>query len=148
MFKSSELYEANLNATADIVINQGGTSSGKTYSIMQVLFKIGISEQNRTILVVGQSIPNLKVGAMTDAETIIASSEELQNCIVSFNKTDRIYTLATGTIIQFKSFLDYQDAKSGKRDYTFFNEVNGIPKPIFDEIHMRTWIVTGKLRKI
>ena len=33
---------------------------------------------------------------------------------------------------------DFQDAKSGKRDYTFFNEVNGIPKPIFDEIHLRT----------
>jgi len=28
MFKTSELYLANLNATEDLVINQGGTSSG------------------------------------------------------------------------------------------------------------------------
>mgnify|MGYP000394861229 CR=1 FL=1 len=140
--KVSKLYTANLNATEDLVINQGGTSSGKTYSIMQVLFSIAISEPNRNILIVGQSIPNLKVGAMTDAESIIASSEELKTCIKSFNKTDRIYYFFSGSQIQFKSFNDYQDAKSGKRDYTFFNEINGIPKPIFNEVHLRTRLRT------
>jgi len=138
LFKASTLYEANLNAKEDLIINQGGTSSGKTYSIMQVLFSIAISQENVNILVVGQSIPNLKVGAMTDAQTIIDSSEDLQNCIISFNKTDRLYTFKSGSQIQFKSFNDFQDAKSGKRDYTFFNEINGIPKPIFDEVHLRT----------
>lgn len=138
MFKASTLYEANLNAKEDLIINQGGTSSGKTYSIMQVLFSIAISQENVNILVVGQSIPNLKVGAMTDAQTIIDSSEDLQSCILSFNKTDRLYTFKSGSQIQFKSFNDFQDAKSGKRDYTFFNEINGIPKPIFDEVHLRT----------
>lgn len=105
---------------------------------MQVLFSIAISQENVNILVVGQSIPNLKVGAMTDAQTIIDSSEDLQSCIISFNKTDRLYTFKSGSQIQFKSFNDFQDAKSGKRDYTFFNEINGIPKPIFDEVHLRT----------
>lgn len=109
---------------------------------MQVLFSIAISKENSNILVVGRSIPNLKVGAMTDAETILASSPELQSCVKSFNKTDRIYYFHSGSQIQFKSFLDYQDAKSGKRDYTFFNEINGIPKPIFDEVHLRTRIRT------
>ena len=142
MFKASTLYEANLNATEDLIINQGGTSSGKTYSIMQVLFTIAISQESVNILVVGQSIPNLKVGAMTDAQTIIDSSEDLQTCIVSFNKTDRLYTFKSGSQIQFKSFNDFQDAKSGKRDYTFFNEINGIPKPIFDEVHLRTRLRT------
>jgi len=138
----SSLYTANLNAKEDVIINQGGTSSGKTYSIMQVLFSIAISQKNKSILVVGQSIPNLKVGALTDAQNIVASSKELQSCIKSYNKTDRIYEFNSGSTMQFKSFLDYQDAKSGKRDYSFFNEVNGIPKPIFDEIHMRTRIRT------
>jgi len=142
LFKASTLYEANLNAKEDLIINQGGTSSGKTYSIMQVLFTIAISQESVNILVVGQSIPNLKVGAMTDAQTIIDSSEELQACIVNFNKTDRLYTFKSGSQLQFKSFNDFQDAKSGKRDYTFFNEINGIPKPIFDEIHMRTRLKT------
>lgn len=109
---------------------------------MQVLFTIAISQESVNILVVGQSIPNLKVGAMTDAQTIIDSSEELRACIVNFNKTDRLYTFKSGSQLQFKSFNDFQDAKSGKRDYTFFNEINGIPKPIFDEVHMRTRLKT------
>ena len=141
MFKASELYTANLEATEDLVINQGGTSSGKTYSLIQMLFKIATRE-TCSILVVGQSIPNLKVGAITDAQNIVDSSEDLQNCITSYNKTERLYQFVTGSTIQFKSFQDFQDAKSGKRDYTFFNEINGIPKPIFDEIHLRTRIRT------
>ena len=142
MFKCSTLYEANLNATEDLIINQGGTSSGKTYSLMQMLFTLAISEKNRSILVVGQSVPNLKVGAITDAQNIVDSSPELQTTIKSYNKTDRLYEFHSGSTMQFKSFNDYQDAKSGKRDYTFFNEINGIPKPIFDEIHLRTRIRT------
>ena len=108
---------------------------------MQALCSIAVREK-ANILVVGQSIPNLKVGAMTDMSTIIESSEQLKALIKGFNKTDRIYEFVSGSTIQFKSFQDYQDAKSGKRDYSFFNEVNGIPKPIFDEIHMRTRLRT------
>jgi len=142
LFDTSPLYLKNIEATEDLVINQGGTSSGKTYSIMQMLFTIAISEENRTILVVGQSIPNLKVGAIKDAQTIIESSPILQSYIRSYNKTDRIFEFISGSTMQFKSFQDYQDAKSGKRDYSFFNEINGIPKPIFDEIHLRTRLRT------
>lgn len=141
MFKTSELYLANLNATEDLVINQGGTSSGKTVAILQALFSIAIREKC-DILVVGQSIPNLKVGALKDAQDIIDRSEELKQLILSFNITDRLYTFSSGSTLQFKSFINFQDAKSGKRDYTFFNEVNGIPKPIFDEIYLRTRIRT------
>lgn len=107
---------------------------------MQMLFTLAISNESISILVVGQSIPNLKVGAITDAQSIVDSSPELQTTIKSYNKTDRLYEFHSGSIMQFKSFNDYQDAKSGKRDYTFFNEINGIPKPIFDEIHLRTRI--------
>lgn len=109
---------------------------------MQVAFTICISNKAISFLVVGQSIPNLKVGAMTDAQMIVDGSPELQSCIKSYNKTDRIYEFYSGSTLQFKSFNDYQDAKSGKRDYTFFNEINGIPKPIFDEVHLRTRIRT------
>ena len=141
MFKASELYLANLNATEDLVINQGGTSSGKTVAILQALFSIAIREK-ADILVVGQSIPNLKVGALKDAQDIVGNSEDLQTCVLGFNITDRLYTFTSGSTLQFKSFIDFQDAKSGKRDYTFFNEINGIPKPIFDEIHLRTRLRT------
>jgi phage terminase large subunit len=40
--------------------------------------------------------------------------------------------------MEFKSFKDSQDAKSGKRDYSFFNEANGIPFDVFTEVRLRT----------
>lgn len=138
IFKTTDVFQANRNAKTDIVINQGGTSSGKTYAIMQNLFLHAIEEPNQVITVVGQDIPNLKVGALRDAENIVASSEVLQSYINNYNKSDRLFTFFNASIIEFKSYDDWQDAKSGKRDYLFLNEVNGIPKPIFDELYLRT----------
>jgi hypothetical protein len=37
MFETTELFDENLQAGTKIVINQGGTWSSKTYSILQVL---------------------------------------------------------------------------------------------------------------
>jgi phage terminase large subunit len=138
IFKTTDVFQANRNAKTDIVINQGGTSSGKTYAIMQNLFLHAIEEPNQVITVVGQDIPNLKVGALRDAENIVASSEVLQSYINNYNKSDRVFTFFNSSIIEFKSYDDWQDAKSGKRDYLFLNEVNGIAKPIFDELYLRT----------
>lgn len=40
--------------------------------------------------------------------------------------------------MEFKSYMDSQDAKSGKRDYLFINEANGISLELFNELHLRT----------
>lgn len=137
-FRTSELFELNLNSKASVVVNQGGTSSGKTYAILQVLFIIANNEPGCTITVVGQDIPNLKVGALRDAQTIVAGSPGLKQIIDSFNKSDRVYTFKNGSIIEFNSYDDEQDAKSGKRDYAFFNEANGITFSIYQQIALRT----------
>jgi phage terminase large subunit len=137
VFKTSVLYEANYNSKADIVINQGGSSSGKTYSILQVLFTHLISERN-IITVIGQDIPNLKAGALRDALDIYENSDILKSEIEDYNKTDRIFLAKNGSIMEFKSFQSAQDAKSGKRDYSFFNEANGIRKDVFEQVEIRT----------
>jgi phage terminase large subunit len=138
LFKTTDVFTANLNADKDIVINQGGTSSGKTYAIIQCLFVHAIKDPGVVITVVGQDIPNLKVGALRDAQTIVGNSPQLQGYISSYNKSDRVYEFITGSIIEFKSYDDWQDAKSGKRDYLFINEANGIPVLVWQELHMRT----------
>ena len=138
MLNTSILFEANFNATEEIIVNQGGSSSGKTYSILQVLFAKWASEPNIVITVVGQDIPNLKAGALRDAMSIWQSTIELQAITIDYNKSDRIFTNRYGSILEFKSFKDSQDAKSGKRDYSFFNEANGIPFDIFTEVRLRT----------
>jgi len=142
MFTTGVLYKANLDAKEDIVVNQGGTSSGKTYSILQVLFTFAVSQPNLVITIAGQDIPNLKAGALRDAITIWSSSEELKQLVKEYNKSDRIFTFQSGSIIEFKSYDDAQDAKNGKRDYLFINEANGVRYDVFNELYMRTKVKT------
>jgi phage terminase large subunit len=142
MFQATPLFTPNYDAVSDpstqIIVNQGGTSSAKTYTILQVLFVIAISEPKSIITVAGQDIPNLKKGAMRDAETIVSNSPELQAHIKSHNKSDRIYTFHNGSKIEFSSFTNEQDAKSGKRDYLFCNEANGISYLVYWQLAIRT----------
>lgn len=138
LFETTDVFSANYYSNKQIVVNQGGTSSGKTYSILQCLFLHAIQDAGAIITVAGQDIPNLKVGALRDALMIVSNSLPLQSFIQDYNKSDRIYTFTNGSIIEFKSYDDWQDAKSGKRDYLFLNEANGVAKPIWDELFMRT----------
>ena len=142
LFEVTDLYAANLKAARnpiiDVVVNQGGTSSGKTYSIMQVLFTLALANPKSVITVAGQDIPNLKKGALRDAQNIVADGELLKRYIKSYNKSDRVYELHNGSLIEFNSYDDFQDAKSGKRDYLFVNEGNGISLPIYNELALRT----------
>ena len=136
--QASILFRQNYTTEAHIVINQGGTSSGKTYAIEQVLFCLACEAEKQVITVVGQDIPNLKAGALRDAQNIYLSSDALQAAVKSYNKTDRIFEFYNGTVIEFKSYENSQDAKSGKRDYLFVNEANGIHWEVYNELALRT----------
>jgi phage terminase large subunit len=136
--QTSILFAYNYNADAHIIVNQGGTSSGKTYSILQVLFCLASQQQKQIITIVGQDIPNLKAGALRDAISIYHSNDSLMHAVKSYNKTDRIFEFNNGSIIEFKSYDNGQDAKSGKRDYLFVNEANGINWDVYTELALRT----------
>ena len=136
--EGSILFKQNYLSMANIVINQGGTSSGKTYAIEQVLFSLACTHDKLVITVVGQDIPNLKAGALRDALNIYYSSAPIQAMVKSFNKTDRFFEFHNGTIMEFKSYDNAQDAKSGKRDYLFINEANGVDWGIYTELALRT----------
>ena len=138
LFSVLPLYDANMQAVERTIVNQGGTASGKTYSIMQVLFTLGMQEQRQVITVVGQDIPNLKVGAYRDAKTILDSSQYLRAWYPTINEGERIIKCINGSIIEFKSYKDAQDAKNGKRDYLFVNEANGIPYEVYWQLAIRT----------
>ncbi len=138
MMLCNPVFHWNYTTTADIVINQGGTSSSKTYSIMQVLFKIALETPGTVITVCGQDVPNLKRGVIRDAVSIIASFPLLASLIKSYNHSEKTYTFQNDSIIEFVSYNNSQDAKSGKRDYLFVNEANGISYEIYYELQIRT----------
>ena len=142
------LFSANMNPEKGkkIVVDQGGTGSAKTFTILQVLHLILADRPGMVCTVVGQDVPNLKKGAIRDSNKIIASSPYLQSRLLNYkqtkgyNKTERIHEYKNGSIMEFNSYDNEQDAKSGKRDFLFINEANGIPFEIYFQLSIRTKI--------
>lgn len=95
--QASVLFLANYEATANVVVNQGGTSSGKTYAIMQVLFHFAYEQPKQVITVVGKDIPNLKAGALRDALKIYHDSARITASVRSYNKSDRVFLFNNGS---------------------------------------------------
>lgn len=132
-----ELYKANADVTPRFLVNQGGTSSGKTYTLMQRLIVLSIEEPRAVITVTGQDLPNMKVGAMRDLDNIVHGSPWLMDWFTQ-NKSENTWRAKNGSLVEFKSYDNAQDAKSGKRDYLFVNEANGVPYDVFWQLQIRT----------
>lgn len=128
-----QLYTPNKRVT----VCQGGTSSGKTYTILQVLLLRCAVEPKQVVTVVGQDIPNLKVGAWRDAKRIVSDNDVLRKVYVISDGYLQLRCL-NGSIIEFKSYGNEQDARSGKRDYLFVNEANGISFDVYWQLAIRT----------
>jgi len=131
-------------ARVPVLILQGGTSSGKTYSTIQALFAFcvlnpTVNKKPTVVTVVGQDVPNLKKGALLDAERI---AEAFERHIARYHRTDKEYLFTNGAKIQFTSYETAQDAKAGKRDILFVNEAQGIGHEIFSQLKMRTSVVS------
>lgn len=133
----AELFKANTQEGFRVYVNQGGTSSGKTMTILDVLFYYAINEGGCVITIVGQDLPNLKVGSLRDARNIIGGSDWLSKWF-TINESSSTIRGLNGSLIEFKSYDNAQDAKNGKRDYLFINEANGIPYDIYWQLQIRT----------
>ena len=96
------LFRANTEEGVRTYINQGGTSSGKTYTIVQVLVYIALMDAGSVATVVGQDLPNLKVGALRDAKTIVFQSRWLAEKF-KYNESGHFFTCVNGSLIEFKS---------------------------------------------
>ena len=138
---STNIFKWTAESLQPIIVHSGGTSSGKTYSILEYFITLACLLPGKTFTVVGQDIPNLRVGAYRDAEDIIYSSKFSQWYISQLNKqnkSDRTFLFKTGSVIEFNSYDDPQDAKSGKRDFLFVNEANGVSYEVYEELQVRT----------
>lgn len=120
--KPNPLFYVNLTASERVVVNQGGTFSGKSYSIMQVLVALACSEIGRVIVVAGATIPKLKDDVMKITAEIVNENPNVKRFVKNFNIQDRRYEFTTRSTIEFKSYEDAEDAKGGKFDYLYISE--------------------------
>lgn len=138
MFDCTAVFQAIESCKAKVIVEQGGTSSSKSYSTMQLAYLRAIQVPKLVITVTGESLPNLRKGIYRDAEAIYSKSKYIQQQVINWNKTDRIINFKNGSLIEFISNLDEQSAKAGKRDILIVDEAQGVSWPIFFTLAIRT----------
>lgn len=122
------------NRNKRIQVLQGGTSSSKTFSILQFLFIIATqSPKPLLISVVAETMPNLKRGAIRDFIGILGEdySENMHN------KSDHSFTIGQ-SIIEFFSADQPDKVRGPRRDILFINECNNVRKDAFEQLEVRT----------
>lgn len=122
-----------------IIINRGGTSSSKTFSLLQFLFIYGMKHPNTKIDIVSNSIPALKKGVLSDITSGgLAQQLGIKNFYDIFNKSDRVINLGNGSTINFIAFQNEMEARGPRRNILYVNEANRIPWEIFEQMFIRT----------
>lgn len=113
----------------------GGTRSGKTFANLQLLLYMSSIDKTPTITsVVSETMPHLKRGAIRDFRSIMGGAWD-DRC---WNKTDSIYTLPNGSVIEFFSADSPAKVHGPARDRLFINEAQNIPHETARQLFVRT----------
>jgi phage terminase large subunit len=132
---TTNVFSKLLKADTRLVISQGGTSSSKTYSTLQLLYLIAYKKQGTHISIVSETLPHLKRGAMRDFFKII-KQDNLYN-EKYHNKTQNIYNIGS-SIIEFFPADSGEKVRGARRDYLFINECDNITFETFNQLEVRT----------
>lgn len=136
--KTTRVYEDNASAWLGgkrRALNEGGTYSSKTWSILQLLILIAQNSKSALLIsVVSESLPHLKRGAIRDFFKILSESQDNNP---RYNKTEHNYTFGKG-IIEFFGADEADKVRGPRRDILFINEGNNVPWETARGLDIRT----------
>lgn len=120
-----------------LVVFQGASSSGKTYSILQFIILQCYSGEwkDKTIDILRRTTPALKRSVMKDFFDILTSLGVYR--IKNHNKTDSTYILKNN-LIRFYSADEEQKLRGLRRDVLYLNEVLEFKRMDVMQVLMRT----------
>lgn len=115
----------------------GGTSAGKTVSILQILIDKSQSDKTPKLTsVVSESMPHLKRGAIRDFLNIMQQHHYYKED--RWNRSDFVYTFETGSRIEFFSADQPSKVRGPRRNRLYLNELNNLPQETFDQLEVRS----------
>lgn len=117
------------------IVNQGGSRSGKTYSLTQLLIGLALKERV-SISVCSIAYPHLRKGVIRDWQEIMDKSEIYDPN--SHSLTESLYRFPNGSYMEFFSVDNALKVRGPGRDILFINEANLIQKETFEQLNMRT----------
>ena len=134
--KTNVVYEHLLDNTKKIVVEQGGTRSGKTYNIiLWIIFEYCAKHNDKVITICRKSFPSLRATVMRDFMGILQThniySEKFHN------KSNSEYYLFNN-LIEFISLDQPTKIRGRKRDLLFINEGNELYFEDWQQLIFRT----------
>ena len=124
------------NATKKILVEQGGTRSGKTYNILLwIIFKYCYENSKKTITICRKTFPAVRGTVMRDFLDIL-KIHQLYNEENHAKSANEYYI--NGNLIEFISLDQPQKIRGRKRDLLFVNEANEINFEDWQQLIFRT----------
>ncbi len=115
----------------------GGTRSGKTFAMLQMLSMVVPNDKRATVnSVVSETGPHLSRGAIRDFKEIMAEDGRWNDD--AWNSTHSIYTFPNGAILEFFSADQPGKVHGPARDRLFINEANNVPFEVARQLIVRT----------
>ena len=135
--KQSKSYYDCKNCDTRVQIHQGGTRSGKTFSITMCLIEWCVNNPNAgwVITIIRKTMPSLKASVMRDFFQILENEGIYSEA--NHNKSNSQYILY-GNVIEFVSIAEPQRIRGRKRHIAFLNEANELTFEDFTQIILRT----------
>ena len=134
--KTNKVFKHLETSTAKIVVQQGGTRSGKTYNILLwIIFSYCQRNESKIITICRKSFPALRGTVMRDFFTILKDHDIYSED--SHSKTANEYKL-NGNTVEFISLDMPQKIRGRKRDLLFANEANELTQEDWTQLLFRT----------
>lgn len=138
--KTTGVFSKLVKALAEdprYIDNCGGTRSGKTYAMLQLLILIVMRDTFRSVnSVVSETLPHLKKGAIRQFKEIMQNEGWWD--ARAWNESDHIYTFPNGAIIEFFSVESPEKVHGPERDRIFVNEAQNIKEETAKQLFIRT----------
>tara|TARA_R110000796_G_scaffold75405_1_gene169157 strand:- start:83 stop:1246 length:1164 start_codon:yes stop_codon:yes gene_type:complete len=134
--KTNVVYQHLLETDTKIVVEQGGTRSGKTYNIiLWIIFEYCTKNDKKIITICRKAFPSLRATVMRDFMSILQE----HNCYSEkyHNKSNSEYHLF-GNLVEFISLDQPQKIRGRKRDLLFINEGNELYFEDWQQLIFRT----------
>ena len=129
---ATTVFKKNLKAVKEgyrIIVNEGGTGSGKTQGILLLIGLLAYTKaNNRTISVVSESLPHLRLGAMRDFDSLMNGQ---------FKERDTVYKIRNN-LLEFFGVDNLGKVRGPRRHWLYINEANRIKAEIYNQIEPRT----------
>lgn len=122
--------------TTRILVEQGGTRSGKTYNVLTwLVFGYCLRNTGKVVTIVRKTSPSLRATAMRDFLAILDAAD-LYNP-ENHNRTNLEYRL-NNNLVEFVSCDSPQKVRGRKRDVLFLNEANECLREDYMQLSLRT----------